>query len=259
MGGDWGPDGDDETITLIDSFATTINSGGGSISRPAKDMRPYKGWYLETEAIVSGAATYAPVRGNAIWTGFDDKDGPNVATSTHRDDWDWWAQTNSPGAGQEGMFSGLLRRQDRCYGGQLTLSFSNFGTSNVSFTATLYGTSRRIPRPIHSMSPWDDVLYENNNIVIGAGAGYVIPLPMFYGRLGFHRENVGAGASTLMLLRWGSFPAPFIWHTMVSNAVDGNPQNFEVIAPRRAALVTLSNPGAGTTNRLMITSMRERM
>lgn len=258
MGGDWGVPADFESVTAISSgFQQNINSGGGFLAAGTFDMRGFSSYYLRQDAVTTGAAAYNAVRANMIWSTVDDSLSVG-ASDTIRKDYEWWASTGPPAANQEAMFSGILGMQGKMYGSFLNLSWSNFGTSNIALSWNLFGSNRLVTQDFQNMSPYDDMVYENAAIAAPLGT-YQIPLPMYYGRLGFHRENIGGGASTVLQIRWGSAPLIYAYHTMVSNVVDGNPQNFELFAPMRPAIVILSNSTAATTNRLVITTQRDRV
>jgi hypothetical protein len=259
MGGDWALDGESE-------FAESLLSIQGQVIAPLAaptlftgDVRGYESYYLNLIATVNGAPAYVAPRVNMIWTG-SDPTGSNSFQAL-REDFEWWAGTASPGAGMDPVFGGgQYSCQDRMHGTSLAFTVANTsGVNSITVDARLLGTSRQLLRTYQSQSPYDDTLYENSAIVLPAFTSFQTPLPQYYGRIGIHRENIGGGAPTVLQIRWGSNPNLFAYHTMVSNAVDGNPQNFEIIAPRRPMLAVLANAAGGpTTSRLVITTQRDR-
>lgn len=257
MGGDWGPEGNFESGTLL-AEGTNIPLAplGAFTFANNQDMRTFAGYYLWQEATTTGAAAYNPIRANMQWYAHDDP-APNVNSMVYREDYEWWAATAAPSANDEAVFSGFMGSQDHCHGQSLTLSYSNQGISAVTLSYRLYGTTRPLPQAYQSFSAYDDVLYENNNLPIVAGGAHGMALPMFYGRLGIHRENVGGGAVTDFYIRWGSNPNVFNYSSLASNAT-GNPVNFEIIAPRRPMQIVVQNLGLGTTNRIVVTTERKK-
>lgn len=264
-GGDWSEATFGEDTTLLASGTSlNINSGGGLLSVPQQDMRGFEGYYLFQNAITTGANAYNAIRANAIWGAADDFDINNTFNTVLREDWEWFAQTGAPGAGQEGMVQGILEQQDQCRGNFLNLSWANQGTTNIALTYRLYGTTRPFRRPFQEASPYDDALYENANIAIAGGGAsqYQIPLPMYYGRLRFQHVNIAAaGNFCAIFIAWGSAAANFYAYDNLNSAPNpGGIAGFDIVAPRRPGLVVIQNFGAAAVqNKLFITTDRTRI
>lgn len=254
------PNSTAEQVVLIHAATLDTITVGSTKTIGPLDMRGYNSWYLTcTVTNTSGLQTLNTARIGYEWDTIDTTFFPGtVRTMTER--------TEIFSGGTIGGYgrSGQLRHQDQVHGPFLTITIYNVSAAeSLDVFVSVSGTTRVITFPhsyqagnsITSIPSFgsDDILFNDPAIAVPAFPGTTIPLPMYWGRIGWHFEAITNPVQ--IVIGWGSDGANLLNYGIY---VAGTVFDKEYVFPRRPAIVTLIATAGAATARMFITTQRDK-